>query len=244
MIMLRRAQERHLDQRRKQQVWQTFHPYDRGSPPAGGFGLLVGFSEHRLPPGAVSAAHPDHGAEIISYVFEGALAQEDSSGGSGVVHAREFQRMTIGRGIRHKETNASRSDWAHILRISLHPSQVGLECAHEQQRFAAAQRHNALCVVASRDGRKGSLRLLHDAVVCSSVLDPGRHLVHELFPGRSAWLHVIFGEATLDDLVLAQGDGVGVTGERSASLTAHESTEILLVDLGPVPGSSADAGSP
>jgi redox-sensitive bicupin YhaK (pirin superfamily) len=245
MITLRRAKERHRDQLRKQEVWLTFGPRDRADPLAGGFGSLESLSENRLPPGGVSAAHPCQEAEIVTYMHRGALAQEDSKGSSGVVHAGEFQRMTIGRGIRYKETNASRTDWAHIFRISLRPSEVGLDGAHEQRRFAAAQRHNVLCVVASPDGRKGSLRVLQDALICSSVLDPGHHLVHELLPGRSAWLHVICGEATFHDIILAQGDGVGVTIERSVSLTAQENTEILLVDLGERrPRSSENCGVP
>jgi redox-sensitive bicupin YhaK (pirin superfamily) len=97
-----------------------------------------------------------------------------------------------------------------------------------------AQRRNALCVVASTDGRKGSLRIHQDALVCSSILDSGNHLVHELVQGRRAWLHIIYGEATLNDIVLTQGDGVGVTNEPSVSLTVQENTELLLVDLGPV----------
>ena len=244
MITLRRAQETQLLHIRGQQVWQTSFPADGPGLTAGSFGTLESLDEHRLPPGAVSAAHPRQEAEIVTYVFRGALAQEDSSGRSGVVCAGEFQRMTIGRGVRHKETNASRSDWAHIFRISLRTPQIGLDCAHEQQRFAAAQRRNVLCVVASPDGRKGSLRLLQDAVIYSSVLDPGRHLIHELSPARSAWLQVVCGEATLDDLILVQGDGAGVTAERSVSLTAHESTELLLVDLGPPPGSLASEVGP
>jgi redox-sensitive bicupin YhaK (pirin superfamily) len=244
MITLRRAQERQLLQCRKQQVWHTFGPAGGSGLLTGGFGTLESLDEHRLPPGAVSTAHPRQEAEIVTYVFKGALAQEDSSGSSGVMCAGEFQRMTISRGMRHKETNASRSDWAHIFRISLRPPQMGLECAHEQQRFAAAERHNVLCIVASPDGRKGSLRLLQDALICSSVLDPGRHLVHELSPARSAWLHVICGEATLDDLILVQGDGAGVTAERSVSLTAQENTELLLVDLGPPPRSLASGAGP
>jgi redox-sensitive bicupin YhaK (pirin superfamily) len=75
------------------------------------------------------------------------------------------------------------------------------------------------------------LRILQDSVVYSSIIDPGRHLIHELLPGRSAWVHVIDGEATLHDIVLTQGDGAGVTIEPSVSVTAQEDTEILLVDL-------------
>jgi redox-sensitive bicupin YhaK (pirin superfamily) len=154
-----------------------------------------------------------------------------------VVHAGEFQHTTVGRGISHKETNPSLTDWAHVFRIYLHPSQLGLDCVHEQKRFPGAQRHNLLCVVASPDGRKGSLRILQDALVYSSIIDPGHHLIHELLPGRSAWVHVIDGEATLHDIILTQGDGAGVTIEPSVSVTAHENTEMLLVDLGPTPGS-------
>ncbi len=231
MITLRRAGERLHDQRRKQETWHTFCPGERTNLLAVGFGAVENLSENRLPPGGVSATHPPQETEIVTYIYKGALAQEDSTGSSGVVHAGEFQCMTTGRAIRHKETNASRTDWAHIFRISLRPSEVGLECVHEQKRFAAARRHNVLCVVASPGGNNGSLRLLQDATICSTILDPGRHVVHELMPGRCAWLHVICGEATLQDLVLTQGDGVGVTMERSVSLTAQEETEILLVDL-------------
>jgi redox-sensitive bicupin YhaK (pirin superfamily) len=158
------------------------------------------------------------------------------------VHAGEFQHMTVGRGIRHKETNPSLTDWAHVFRIYLHPSEVGVDCVHEQKRFPGAQRHNQLCIVASPDGRKGSLRILQDALGYSSIIDPGHHLIHELLPGRSAWVHVIDGEATLHDIILTQGDGAGVTIEPSVSVTAQENTEMLLVDVGPTPGSLAETG--
>jgi redox-sensitive bicupin YhaK (pirin superfamily) len=145
--------------------------------------------------------------------------------------------MTIGGGIHHEEMNALRTDFAHIFRISLRPTEVGLDSAHEQKRFAVGQRRNLLCVIASPDGRKKSLRILEDALIYSSILEPGHHIVHELSPGRSAWLHVINGEVTLQNTILTEGDGVGVTIEPSVSLTAQENTEILLVDLGPTPRS-------
>jgi len=239
MITLRRATERRHVQRGKQDIQLTFDHRVRPGRSVDGFGILSDLVEIRLPPGGVSVHPPREEAEIVTYVYKGALAQEDSTGSSGVVHGGEFQRMTVGRGIRHKETNPSRTDWTHVFRISLRPSEVGLDCLHDQKRFAIAERHNALRVVASPDGRKGSLHILQDALIYSSVLDPGRHLVDELLPRRSAWLHVIHGEVTLQDLNLTQGDGVGVASEPSVSLTAQERSEILLVDLGPAPSSFA-----
>jgi redox-sensitive bicupin YhaK (pirin superfamily) len=235
MLSLRRNSERRHLHRGKHHTWLTFQPREPGGPPADGFGVLAALDETRLAPGGVSAFDPREGAEIITYVFRGALAQQDSTGSSGVVHAGEFQRMTIGRGVRHKETNASLTDWVHLFRISLHPSEAWLESGHEQRRFALAQRHNVLCVAASPDGRHGSLRVLQDALVYSSVLDPGHHLIHALVPERSVWLHVICGEAALPEFILGAGDGAGVTNGPSVSFTSQEVSEVLLIDLGPVP---------
>lgn len=239
MIVLRRNSERLHVKRGKQDSWLTFYPQKTPGPSIDEFGFLISLAEIRMPPGGGSASYPTEEAEIVTYVYRGALAQEDSTGSSGVVHAGEFQRMNISRGIRHKETNASRTDWAHIFRIALRPWEVGLVRPHEQQRFGAALRHNVLCVVASPDGRKGSLRISQDALIYSAVVDAGRHLIHELQPGRNAWLHLIYGEANLQDIVMTQGDGGGLTTERSVSLTAQENAELLLVDVGPAPRSSA-----
>jgi quercetin 2,3-dioxygenase len=239
MITLRRAKERRHDHRRKQEVWLTFYPQDRADPLADGFGTLETFNEDRLPPGAGVLRHPNHDAEIVTYVREGALAYQDSMGHSGVIYAGEFQRMTTGRGIRCSEANASRTDWAHVFQIWLRPSEAGRQPGHEQKRFSAAERHGTLCVIASPDARRGSLRIHQDALMYSAMLDPGQHLIHELSKGRSAWLHLVSGEATLGDFVLTTGDGAGVTAERAVSLTARDKTEILLLDLGKqLPGSA------
>jgi redox-sensitive bicupin YhaK (pirin superfamily) len=235
MITLRRNTERHRDRSRRHQVWLTFCPQDRTDSLADGFGALAAFNEIRLPPGGRTVAEPSENAELVTYVHRGSLARSDSTAGLGVLSAGEFQHTITGRGIRHKEKNASPTAWAHVIRISLHPPKVALECPHEQTRFTAAQRRNVLCLVASPDGRDGSLRTYQDASTYSSILDPGHHLVHELLPGRSAWLHILYGYGTLDDIVLTQGDGVGVTIQPSVSLTAQQDTEILLVDLGPDP---------
>jgi len=233
MITLRKNNKRHLLQHGSQETRRTFNPQEPRRAGPDGFGILITFDDIRLPPNGVSKIRALGGFEIITYIYKGALAQEDSAGSSGVVFAGEFQRLVIGSGIRHKERNALRSDFTHLFRISLHPTEVGLDSAHEQKHFTFGQRHNLLCAIASTDGRQKSLRILQDAIFYSSILDPGRHLAYELSLGRSAWLHVINGEATMQDIILTEGDGVGVTIEPVVSLTATENTELLLIDLGP-----------
>jgi redox-sensitive bicupin YhaK (pirin superfamily) len=234
MITLRRTEARRHERRREQEAWLSFSSRDREDPLAQGFGTLQMLNEDRLPPGT-GLSHPHHDAEIVTYVREGNLAYEDSMGRSGLMQAGEFRRMTAARGVRHTETNASRTEWAHVFQIWIRPAEPGLESTHEQKRFSAAERRGVLCVVASPDARRGSLRIGQDALVYAAMLDPGQHVIHELSQGRRAWLHIVEGEATLDDLVLMSGDGVGVSDERAVSLTARGATELLLLDLGASP---------
>jgi quercetin 2,3-dioxygenase len=231
MITLRRAEERHHEKGRKQEVWLTFHGKGGAGAFADGFEALELLDESRLAPGTVSPLHLRRNAEIVTYVLEGAVAHEDSTGRSNVIGAGEFQSMSTKRGIRHSQTNASRTDWAHVFHVWLRPSQSELDPSCTQKRFYAADRRGVLCAVASHDGRSGSLIIHRDAVIYSATLDPGQHLVHELPPGRSAWLHVVVGEARLGDAVLTTGDGAAITTDRAVSLTAGTETEILLIDL-------------
>ena len=244
MITLRRATERHHDRQGAQEVWHTFHPAAEAGACRDGFAALAILDESRLAPGGDIRRQPQGDAEVVTYVREGALAQEDSMGRSGVVQAGEFQCRAAARGARGRETNASLSDPAHVFQLCLAPRPAGLEPRHEQRRFSTAQRRGGLCVVASPDGRSGSLRVDQDALMYSALLSPGQHVAHELSAARSAWLHVVAGEATFEGLVLTCGDGAGITAERAVSLTAREETEILLVDLGGQPPEAHRTGAP
>jgi quercetin 2,3-dioxygenase len=231
MIQLCKADERYRRECRGQRVWFTYYSQDQTKPCADGFGSQEFLSERRLRPGERVAPHPCDEAEAINYVREGALTYTDSSGHSASIHAGEFQRGTVWHRPRQTEANASRSDSAHIFQISLRPSKAQRDRAPEQKRFTVAERRNTPCVVASQDGREGSLRIQQDALIISSLLGEGHHFVHELTLGRKAWLHLVHGEATLGDVGMTAGDGAGITAERAVSFTAQEETEILLVDV-------------
>lgn len=213
MITLRRAEER------------CTGPFPQD------FGPLVRLRDERLEPGRWMPRPARGDVEIVTYVREGGLAYDDSAGRSGVILAGELHRSSTGRGARRSERNLSRTEAAHVIQIALSGSEVRATPL-EQRRFSRAERRDGLCIVASPDARRGSSRVYQDVRVYSALLEPGQHVVHELAEGRSAWLHLLEGEATLSDLVACAGDGVGVTIERCVSLTAREPTELLLLDLG------------
>ncbi|MGB8932449.1 MAG: pirin family protein [Anaeromyxobacteraceae bacterium] len=237
MITLRRGRERRHHKGPGREVWHTF---DRevGSPFAEGFGNIESLDEDRIAPGMTLPLDDRRAAEVFTFVSEGVLGYEDSAGCAGVIRAGEFQHTTSRRGVSHEMVNASQTDWAHVFRIWLPPGEAVADPGVEQKRFTAAERRGRLLVVASSDARGGSLRIHQDAVIHASLLDPGHHVVHGLSPGRSAWIHVLWGEVTLGDVVLAAGDGAGVAGVRAISLTARREASILLIDVGERPPGS------
>jgi quercetin 2,3-dioxygenase len=232
VITVRRSEERSHVRRRAQEGWCTYYSPSEPDWLPGGFGPLELLKEDRIPPGIRVPLHPPYDAEVVTYVVEGVLAHENSTGSSGVIRAGEFQRASTAHGIRRREWNGSRKDWAHVFQIWLRPRSTGPDGSSEPKRFCAAERRGVLCLVASPDGRDGSLRIHRDALIHSTMLFPGQHVVHELAPGRRVWLQIVSGDAALGEIILAKGDGAGIWAERAVSLTAREDSELLLIDVG------------
>jgi len=224
------------DQRRGQQeAWLTFSAQADNDPKLEGFGGLAVLDEFRLPPGGIISGDASREGELITYVFEGTLRYRDSLGRASAMQAGEFRRMSVGRGVRSSESNSSRTDWTRLFRVGL-GSSAGLQCDPEQcdpeqKRFSVAQRRDGLCLIASAVARAGSLRIRADALLYSALLRPGQHHVHQLSPGRRAWLHVVTGEVALRDLLLTSGDAVGISAEHAVSFTARTEAEVLLADV-------------
>ncbi|MDF1566365.1 MAG: hypothetical protein P1V51_25260 [Deltaproteobacteria bacterium] len=230
--LLRHEQRQHLHHE-QHDVWHSLFPGCFSDPSGTGFGFLLAFDELLLRPGASTEFRCGSDTEVVAYVYEGALSQKDSRGSSGVLHAGGFQRTSTGFRLRQSITDVSRHQGVHLFRMIFRSAQAELEPNHEQRCFTEAQRRNLLCAVASPDERRDSLRIHQDALVYSAVLDSGLHIVHELAPDRTAWLHTVSGQATLDDITLTRGDSVSVTDERAVSFTAREDAEFLLIDMGP-----------
>ncbi|TFG13712.1 pirin family protein [Candidatus Thorarchaeota archaeon] len=61
--------------------------------------------------------HPHRGIETVTYMLEGKVAHEDSTGGSGVIRPGEVQWMTAGSGIIHQEMPDPKEDSIRGLQL-------------------------------------------------------------------------------------------------------------------------------
>lgn len=231
MITIRKANERgHFDH-----GWlDTHHTFSFSryyDPDHMGFRALRVINDDRVAPGAGFGMHGHNDMEIITYVLDGALAHKDSLGTAETIEAGEFQRMTAGTGIRHSEFNPSADTPVHLYQIWIEPDRDGHTPSYEQKRFDDGRADNRLGLVASPDGRDGSLTINQDARLYLGRLQAGQEVHQPLDPSRHAWLQVLRGSVEVDGQLLETGDGVAISGETVAGLRAVTGSELLLFDL-------------
>lgn len=204
------------------------HYYD---PEHMGFRALRVINEDRVIPGAGFPTHGHRDMEIISYVLDGALEHKDSTGTAAVIKPGEVQRMSAGTGVRHSEYNASKKDAVHFLQIWIIPEKEGIAPGYEQRAFSDAEKRGKLRLVASRDGREGSVTVHQDVDLYASLLSAGDKVDFDLQPGRNAWIQVARGQVKVNGELLKEGDGAALSKESKIALEGETDTEVLLFDL-------------
>jgi quercetin 2,3-dioxygenase len=232
MMTIRSARERG---RTKLSWLDSRHSFSFGEyhdPQHMGFRTLRVINDDRVAPGGGFGTHAHRDMEIVTYVLDGALEHKDSLGNGSIIQPGDAQRMSAGSGIRHSEFNHSQVDPVRFLQIWILPERQGLPPGYEQRTLPAAESAGQLRLIASRDGRDGSITVHQDAAIYAAVVRPGDHVRYAVAPDRHAWLQVARGPLTLGSHTLQEGDGVAMGGETTLDVTSTATAEILLFDLG------------
>jgi redox-sensitive bicupin YhaK (pirin superfamily) len=193
------------------------------------FGSLRVINEDRIEADTGFGTHGHRDMEIISYVLEGALAHKDSIGTGSTIVPGDVQRMSAGRGVMHSEQNAADSQ-THFLQIWIQPSVAGIAPGYEQKHFDAASKRGVLRLIASPDGRDGSVLIHQDAYLYATLMDGGR-IEHKLADGRRVYVHVARGSVTVNGESLETGDALKAADVASVVLENAKNAEVLLFDL-------------
>ena len=231
MIEIRKAQDRGLADHGWLRSFHSFSFADYHDPDHMGFGDLRVINEDRIQPGTGFGTHGHRDMEIISYVLEGALAHKDSMGNGSTIVPGDVQRMSAGKGVLHSEFNHAKDGVTHFLQIWIEPDVTGIAPSYEQKHFDAASKRGRLRLVASPDGREGSVTIHQDAFLYAGALDGADRAVHKLAPGRRAYLHVARGEVTANGQALGAGDALKVVDVAEVALERARDAEVLLFDL-------------
>ena len=231
MLQIRHSEERGA----ANHGWlNSHHSFSFGSyhdPKYMGFGPLLVINEDRVTPGQGFGTHGHRDMEIISYVLDGALEHKDSMGTGSVLHYGDVQRMSAGSGVRHSEFNHSATDGLHFLQIWIQPNVTGIPPSYEEKHFTPESKRGKLRLIASSDGRQGSVLIHQDAAIYASILQEGEQAAHALDEGRLAYVHLIRGSLVVNGTPLKAGDALKLTQEAAVTLTQAEDAEVLVFDL-------------
>ncbi|MFJ5275017.1 pirin family protein [Streptomyces sp. NPDC088358] len=139
---------------------------NRPDPTTTHHGLLLVNNEDLVQPGTGFETHPHRDMEMVTWVLEGSLVHQDSSGHSGVIYPGLAQRMSAGTGILRSENNDSYratgeqpNEPVHFIQMWVVPDEAGVTPGYEQLEIDDELPSGALVTVAPGTDRHESPRL-------------------------------------------------------------------------------------
>jgi redox-sensitive bicupin YhaK (pirin superfamily) len=230
MSELRRAAERGHAKHGWLESYHSFSFADYQDPEHMGYGPLRVINEDRVQPGTGFGTHGHRDMEIITYVLEGALGHEDSIGNGSTIVPGDVQRMSAGTGVRHSEYNHEKLGVTHFLQIWIQPKRSGVAPSYEQKHFGAAEKRGRLRLIASADGREGSVSMNQDAFLYAGLFDGDERAQLEIPARRKGYVHVARGTVTVNGQPLGAGDALKA-GSGAIEIERGQGAEVLVFDL-------------
>lgn len=231
MIKVRKAEERGHANHGWLDSYHTFSFADYYDPKAMGFRVLRVINEDTIDGGAGFPMHGHRDMEIITIVREGALEHKDTLGTSSVIRPGDVQRMSAGTGIKHSEFNHSANEKAHLFQIWIMTDKEGHKPGYEQKSFTDELKNQKMVLVASKDGRHGSLSMNQNADLYCGHLDKDGDLKWEIPEGRHVWLQMMKGDLQVDGEKLKGSDAMAVSNEKVLKMSSQNGAEFILFDL-------------
>lgn len=235
MKLRRRSKERGYAHHGWLESFHTFSFAGYYDPHQMGFGALRVINDDKVEPAKGFSMHSHHDMEILTYVLSGELEHKDSMGNSGIIKPGEVQRMSAGTGVRHSEFNASSSMVTHLLQIWILPEKKGIPPGYEQKSFENDLMSKNFLLVASREGKNGSVKINQDAnVYVGKYFKDSTSLSLDGLDNRKIWIHNIKEQLKVAGEVLEEGDSIGLDELSNLSINPQSGSEFLMFDLPPV----------
>jgi redox-sensitive bicupin YhaK (pirin superfamily) len=231
VLTVRKAEERGHANHGWLDSYHSFSFADYYDPEHMGYGPLRVINEDRVQAGSGFGTHGHRDMEIISYVLDGALGHKDSMGNGSAIVPGDVQRMSAGTGVQHSEYNHSKDGTTHFLQIWIQPKITGIRPSYEQKHFSAAEKRGRLRLIASPDGRDGSVSMNQDALLYAGLFDGAERASLPLAAGRKGYVHVARGKIEVNGQPLGPGDALKLDGVKAIELKSGREAEVLVFDL-------------
>jgi quercetin 2,3-dioxygenase len=88
-----------------------------------------------------------------------------------------------------------------------------------------------LRLIASRDGRDGSVVVHQQVDLYASLLQQNSALEHVIEDSHKLFVQIISGFVTVNGQAASAGDGVQLSGEQNLTITSEAEAEFLVFDM-------------
>lgn len=231
MITIRKSNERGHGNHGWLNSYHTFSFAEYYDPSHMGYGVLRVINEDRIEAGTGFGTHGHKDMEIITYVIDGALEHQDSMGTNSVIRPGEVQRMSAGTGIKHSEKNYLKDQVTHILQIWIIPEKEGIVPSYDQKSFLNDFRCNDMILVASKNGKNGSITINQNVDMYVTNSQNAGEKVLKTFKHRHTWIQVIKGEVNVEGATLTSGDGAAIDDLETIKVQWSKDSEFIVFDL-------------
>ncbi|GHB69616.1 hypothetical protein GCM10008107_18680 [Psychrosphaera saromensis] len=209
---------------------QSKHSFSFGEyhdPKHMGVSVLRVINDDMVMPAQGFGTHGHRDMEIISYVIEGALKHEDSTGNKYTVPAGDVQRMSAGSGVKHSEFNASTTDPVKFLQIWIQPNVMGIEPSYEQKSIL---QQGQLTPLVTPSGSSDTLSINQNASISRLVLMNGEAFTLNT-EQQTGYLHIVKGSLLVDGEEFNAGDAFAIDSQQHCEVKANSALEALWFNL-------------
>lgn len=203
---------------------EHYHPENKG------WGNLRVINEDYIAPGGHFDMHPHRDMEIVSYIAKGKLHHKDSQGNEYTINEDEVQRISAGTGILHSETTISENEETILYQLWIKPNVKQTTPDYKQIKLEKEKRLNNLQLIASEDGKEGSIDIKQDLEIYASILDKDKELKYQT-RNVKAWVQIVEGHLEINSQRLEQGDGLAFDAKEELVIKALENSHFLLFDI-------------
>jgi hypothetical protein len=231
MRRLRRAGERGHTVEKWLDSRHAFSFGEYADPKWTGFRSMRVLNEDTIEPGAGYGMLTHRDVEIVTFVIEGTLEQRDANAELVVLGPGDVQRLSAGTGFEHSERNGSKDAQLRYLQMWFVPTERFLAPTRQSIRVDPADVQGRLHLVASPDGRDGSLQINQNVSIYWTRLKQDDRAALVIGTGRHAWVQVVRGDVSVNGEMLKEGDGMALAQENDIALETPSRGEVLVIDL-------------
>jgi len=231
-VEIRRAADRAITTTPWLKSRHSFSFGDHYEPDNTHHGLLLANNDDSVQPASGFDTHPHRDMEIVTWVLQGELTHQDSTGNRGVIYPGLAQRMSAGTGILHSEKNDSLTEPVHFVQMWVIPDETAITPSYQQHEVDDRLLSSNLAVIASGIPGRDAAITLHNrgAALHGARLRPGDTV--SLPPAPYLHLFLPRGRITLEGLgELDEGDAVRLTDADGRRVTADHPSEVLIWEM-------------